>query len=148
MPIGRMRHKHIMLNTQVLLFHSFRCFLAIKNPSKRCMHSGIYQLCTRAGVGSKQEHLGPQQLCKCEEEEGKEDYGLFILQTQEGSHREVYRGFPTQLDIFRRWCKGLFRPQVPYAHCPITYSEPTTTIGTQTTHEQSPIQVLTELNVA
>ena len=36
----------------------------------------------------------------------------FILLTNEGSHWEVYQEFPTQLDIFHRWCHGLFRPKV------------------------------------
>ena len=37
-------------------------------------------------------------------------------------------GFPTQLDIFRRWCQGLIRPQVPCTpslHCPIANSAST-----------------------
>ena len=51
----------------------------------------------------------------------------FILLTHEGSHREVYRDFQPSYDIFRRWCQGFFRPQVPYAslHCPIASSAST-----------------------
>ena len=36
--------------------------------------------------------------------------------------------FPTQLDIFLRWCQGLIRPQVPCTpslHCPIASSAST-----------------------
>ena len=36
--------------------------------------------------------------------------------------------FPTQLDIFRRWCQGLFKPQVPCnpsLYCPIANSAST-----------------------
>ena len=58
-------------------------------------------------------------------------------------------GFPTQLDIFRKWCQGLIRPQVPCTpslHCPIANSA--STQSQQPSLEQFPIQVLTELNVA
>ena len=79
--------------------------------------------------------------------------------THEGSHREVYREFQPSYDIFRRWCQRLFRPQVPCTPA-YTDTEPTTSIGwlikssqllrvssnTQAILEQSPIQVVTELN--
>ena len=42
------------------------------------------------------------------------------LLTHEGSHREVYQDFQPGYDIFRRWCQGLIRPQVPCTpslHC-------------------------------
>ena len=45
-----------------------------------------------------------------------------------GSHREVYQEFQPSYDIFRRWCQGLFRPQVPCTpslHCPIANSAST-----------------------
>ena len=45
---------------------------------------------------------------------------FFILLTHEGLHREVYREFQPSYDIVRRWCQGLFRPQVP-----CTPSQPT-----------------------
>ena len=37
----------------------------------------------------------------------------FILLTHEGPYWKVYRKFQPSYDIFRRWCQGLFRPQVP-----------------------------------
>ena len=46
----------------------------------------------------------------------------FILLTHKRSHREVYQKFQPNYDIFRRWCQGLIRPQVPYTpslYCPI-----------------------------
>ena len=39
----------------------------------------------------------------------KEIFFSFILLIHEGSHQE----FQPSYDIFRRWCQGLFRPQVP-----------------------------------
>ena len=45
-----------------------------------------------------------------------------ILQTHEGSHREVYQELQPSYDIFRRWCQGLFRPQVPCT--PSLYCQP------------------------
>ena len=50
---------------------------------------------------------------------------FFILLIHEGSHREVYQEFQPSYDIFRRWCQGLLRPQVPCTpslHCPIANS--------------------------
>ena len=52
----------------------------------------------------------------------------------EGSHREVYKEFRPSYDIFRRWCQGLIRPQVPCTlslHCPIANSS--------TTQNQQPV---------
>ena len=52
----------------------------------------------------------------------------FILLTHKGSHREVYWEFQPSYDIFRRWCQGLFRPQIPCnpnLHCPIANSAST-----------------------
>ena len=52
----------------------------------------------------------------------------FILLTYGGSHTEVYQEFEPSYDIFRRWCQGLFRPQVsctPSLHCPIANSAST-----------------------
>ena len=52
----------------------------------------------------------------------------FLLLTHEGSHREVYREFQPSYDIFRRWCQGLIRPQVPCTpslHCPFANSAQT-----------------------
>ena len=53
---------------------------------------------------------------------------VIILLTHEGSHREVYQDFQPSYDIFRRCCKGLFRPQIPCTpnlHCPIANSAST-----------------------
>ena len=44
------------------------------------------------------------------------EHAFFILLTHEGSHREVYQEFQPSYDIFRRWCQGLFRTQVPDEH--------------------------------
>ena len=52
----------------------------------------------------------------------------FLLLLHEGSHREVYQEFKPSYDIFRWWCQGLFRPQVPCTpnlHCPIANSAST-----------------------
>ena len=52
----------------------------------------------------------------------------FILLIHEGSHREFNQEFQPSYDIFRRWCQGLFRPQVPCIpslHCPIANSAST-----------------------
>ena len=52
----------------------------------------------------------------------------FILLIHKGSRREVYQEFKPSYDIFRRWCQGLFRPQVPCTpslHCPIANSAST-----------------------
>ena len=52
----------------------------------------------------------------------------FILLIHEGSHREVYQEFQPSYDIIRRWCQGLFRPQVPCTaslHSPIASSAST-----------------------
>ena len=83
---------------------------------------------------------------------------FFILLTLEGSQRGSLAEFATQLDIVRRWCQGLFRPQVPCTHnqhCPVANSasntESTIHIGLLINYlrlEQSPIQVLAEINVA
>ena len=40
------------------------------------------------------------------------DFFSFVLLIHKGSHREVYQKFLPSYDIFRRWCQGLFRPQV------------------------------------
>ena len=37
----------------------------------------------------------------------------FILLIHEGSHMEVYQEFQPSYDVFRRWCQGLFRAQIP-----------------------------------
>ena len=42
--------------------------------------------------------------------------GFFILLTHEVSHREVCQEFQPSYGIFRKWCRGLFRPQVPYIY--------------------------------
>ena len=47
--------------------------------------------------------------------------GFFFHQ---GSHREVYQEFQPSYGVFRKWCQGLFRPQVsctPSLHCPIKF---------------------------
>ena len=49
----------------------------------------------------------------------------FVLLIHEESHREVYQEFQPSYNIFRRWCQGLFRPQVPFC----INTEPTTSIG-------------------
>ena len=53
---------------------------------------------------------------------------LFHPSDPRGSQREVYQEFQPSYDIFRRWCPGLFRPQVPCTpslHCPIANSAST-----------------------
>ena len=62
-------------------------------------------------------------------------FPFFILLIHEGSHREVYHEFQSSYDTFSRWCKGLFRPQVPWTpilHCPIASSA--------STQSQQPVQ--------
>ena len=90
---------------------------------------------------------------------------LFILLTHEGSHREIYREFQASYDIFCRVVQT-----TGFVHSPAYTSQlltlhqhrannqcrtanqilPTLRVSgnTQTTLEQSPIKVLTELNIA
>ena len=97
------------------------------------------------------------------------DVFFLTLLIQERLHRVVYQEFQPSYDIFRRWCQGLFRPQVPRASPAYTaqlltlhqhrannqyrtasqiYPSLRVSSSTQATLEQCPIQVLTELNVA
>ena len=85
----------------------------------------------------------------------------FILLTHKGSHREVYQEFQSSYDIFRRWCQGMFKPQVPCTHSYTAqlltlyqhrannqyrmadqiYSTLRVSSNTQATLEQSPVHV-------
>ena len=93
---------------------------------------------------------------------------FFILLTHKGSHREVYKEFQPSYDIVLRWCQGYldhrFRAPAAYTAQLLILLQHWTnnkyrtanqilpilrvSSNSQATLEQSPIQVLTELNVA